>query len=733
MDLMARHEALYRKYRPQTFGDLEGQDPISRTLRNEIRQGRLTHAYLFTGPRGTGKTTTARLVAKALNCVGGAAEAREGRDPCGRCSACRAIEDKAHLDVIEIDAASNRGIENIQELQQRSRLAPLQGAAKVFIIDEVHMLTDAAWNALLKTLEEPPPHCTFVLATTEVHKVLPTVVSRCQRFDFRRIPLQDLTDRLKHVASCEGIVPDAPALAELARRADGGLRDGLSLLEQVAATVEPDAAGLRHLSARAVSEALGLVSEDTVLALGECLLDGDAVGAMDAARQILAAGHDHRAVLRELLAWTRDLVLLRVAGDALDGAVRGDEVVARLRAQAARAPEAVTDAYLGILRETDGIMRGTPQWQVWLEVALLRMTRPLAGTAHAAGEDRGVPAAVVTTLESRLAALERRVAALGTPSAPGVAASSLVPVPTPVLPPPAGPAPVAVPAPFAGPSLPPPPLPGDEGGAFGEALRQDRAQGNPAPVVSPAVVAVPARPPAPPPSALARTAASPVAPEPRGEDVRALVSDAIRRGMHPRRAQMLLGSLHTAFWDAAANRVVLTLNKEIDTYRKGLEGRNELEGVIRGCFRPDTSLDMLSLGRGQGAQARPAASPRPASPPVSPAGFPPAPASSPPGPVAPAVPPPGATPPAPVVLPSTPGLEPVDDEAWYAPLPAGPPPGDEGDQTPLQGRPEELVPRPATEGEATSQPPTSAQDPGTDPEGTVTLAADIFLGRIIRG
>ncbi|MEB3204430.1 MAG: DNA polymerase III subunit gamma/tau [Candidatus Sericytochromatia bacterium] len=728
---MARHEALYRKYRPQTFGDLEGQDPISRTLRNEIRQGRLTHAYLFTGPRGTGKTTTARLLAKALNCVGGPAEEREDRDPCGRCSACRAIEDKAHLDVIEIDAASNRGIENIQELQQRSRLAPLQGAAKVFIIDEVHMLTDAAWNALLKTLEEPPPHCTFVLATTEVHKVLPTVVSRCQRFDFRRIPLKDLTARLEHVASCEGIVPDAPALAELARRADGGLRDGLSLLEQVAATVEPDAAGLRHLSARDVSEALGLVSEDTVLALGECLLDGDAVGAMDAARQILAAGHDHRAVLRELLAWTRDLVLLRVAGDALDVAVRGDAVVARLRAQAARAPESVTDAYLTILRETDGIMRGTPQWQVWLEVALLRMTRPLAGAAPAAGEDRGVPSAVVTTLESRLAAMERRLAALGATHASGGVAPSPATEPTPATPLPPGPVAGAASGSSAAPSLPSPPLPGDEGGAFGEALRQDRAQATPAPVVPPA--AVPARPPALPPS-VAAAAAPPATPAPQGEDVRALVGDAIRRGMPRRRSEMLLGSLHAAVWDAAANRIVVTLDKELDAYKKGEPGRIELEGVIRGSFRPDTSLELQALGRGRGPQARPAASSRPAAPPGAATGFPSIPASPPPGLVAHASPPPSQAPAPPSVQPSTPEPGPLEDEAWYAPLPEGPPPEEEdGGRSPHQGGPDEAAPRPVLEGEVGNQPASPATDPGTDPEATVTLAADIFLGRIIRG
>ncbi|MEB3237053.1 MAG: DNA polymerase III subunit gamma/tau [Candidatus Sericytochromatia bacterium] len=724
---MARHEALYRKYRPQTFGDLEGQDPISRTLRNEIRQGRLTHAYLFTGPRGTGKTTTARLLAKALNCVGGPAEERQGADPCGRCSACRAIEDKSHLDVIEIDAASNRGLEHIQELQQRTRLAPLQGQAKVFIVDEVHMLTDAAWNALLKTLEEPPAHCTFILATTEVHKVLPTVVSRCQRFDFRRIPLADLTGRLAHVAECERIVPDAPALAELARRADGGLRDGLSLLEQVAATVEPDEQGFRHLSASTVAEALGLVSEDTVLTLGDRLLEGDVVGAMQAARDILAAGHDHRAILRELLAWTRDLVLVRLAPDAVSTEVRGQVVRDRLLAQAARAPEAVTDAFLAILRETDGIMRGTPQWQVWLEVALLRMSRPLAAAPGRADHVASGPDPRVTVLESRLEALERRLAAQASsgssPASSQVAPPQSAPpqravqpaAPPQELPPaPREEGPGREPAPAAGSPLPP--VAGDEGGAFGEALRQDRAR------------EVVPRPAVPPPSA--RPAPAPSAPEPAGEDVRNLVGDAIRRGMHSRRSAILLGSLQAATWDAVANKVMLTLDKEIDAYKEGMEGRQELEQVIRGCFRADTHVALLAWRQGRGTPGRSPAAARPASPP---------PAAARPTPPAPTV---RSEAFAPAVSPTSSAPGGSNGLSGQSPSPAA---GDsfvavaEHGASPGVPGPEDFdAEAPVAEGppaERSVDAPMlpSGADLAGDPEATVALAADIFLGRIIRG
>lgn len=741
---MARHEALYRKYRPQTFGDLEGQDPISRTLRNEIRQGRLTHAYLFTGPRGTGKTTTARLLAKALNCVGGAPEGRDGADPCGVCRECRAIESKAHMDVIEIDAASNRGIDDIRSLQERAQMAPAQGRAKVFVVDEVHMLSDAAWNALLKTLEEPPSHCTFVLATTEVHKVLPTVVSRCQRFDFRRIPLVDLSARLEKVAGLEDLQLEPEALAELARRADGGLRDGLSLLEQVAATVEPDETGLRRIALGDVAEALGLVPEDAILALGEALLTGDVAVAMQQCRVILASGHDHRAVLRELLAWTRDLVLLRVAPDALDGSGRRAGALERLRGQALRAPEALTDAFLAILRETDGIMRGAPQWQIWLEVALLRLTRPFAGVGPAAGSPDAL-AGLVTSLEARIAGLERRLArgggdagelASARPAAAGPSASSRVvedvastqtmPVvadasssaassqaddPSPLDTRASGPPAVASSTPLA-PHHPPAGVPWhDEGGAFGEAVRRDLTAAPSSGV------------PLPPASPAGRDRPLTVAPPASGggEDVAVLVKDAISRGgLAISKSAMLLGQLRSATLDPVANRVTLVLNSELAAYKDGEEGRRQLEDIIRGCFNRETTLALMAYKQAKTPLGRPAGQAGAVSSPARAVGaatshvpaLPPAPV--PPAPSQPVpmqeVPPPG-----------TDSLEDVVDEK-----PGGVEENlDEGRAG--AARIEVAFSSPSAE------PPSRTPEPAGDPEGTVQLAAEIFLGRVIRG
>lgn len=402
---MSGYQALYRKYRPQTFKELAGQDPIAETLRNEVREGRLAHAYLFTGPRGTGKTTSARLLAKALNCQHGPTP-----DPCAEedaasgvseCPQCKAIRTGSHLDVIEIDAASNRGIDDIRSLQERVQLAPVFGRYKVFIIDEVHMLTDPAWNALLKTLEEPPPNCVFVMATTEVHKVLATVLSRCQRFDFQRISRSALVERLRFVAAREGLEIEDEALDILARRADGGLRDALSLLDQVSATT-------RHISAAAVYDALGMLPADQVLELGQRIADRDAVGALQVAYDLLAAGHDHRTILRELLAWARNLLLLQLAPERAEALDIPQAQVARLREHAGAFTQVDVLQAMEVLRETDHALRGSNQMTIWLEVGLLRLC-----------DRTSVPSLV--ELASRVADLEARLAGGASTIAPAAA------------------------------------------------------------------------------------------------------------------------------------------------------------------------------------------------------------------------------------------------------------------------------------------------------------------------
>ncbi|MCX7622464.1 MAG: DNA polymerase III subunit gamma/tau, partial [Thermomicrobium sp.] len=221
--------SLYRKYRPQTFEELVGQEAIARTLRNAVALGRVAHAYLFCGPRGTGKTSTARLLAKAVNCL----EPDPWRRPCNRCAACRAIASGAAVDIVEIDAASNRGVDDIRDLREKVKYAPVELRTKFYIIDEAHQLTRDAFNAFLKTLEEPPPHVVFVLATTEPDKLPDTVASRCQRFDFRRLPVDQVVERLRFVCTQEGIPADEATLALIARRATGSLRDALGLLERL--------------------------------------------------------------------------------------------------------------------------------------------------------------------------------------------------------------------------------------------------------------------------------------------------------------------------------------------------------------------------------------------------------------------------------------------------------------------------------------------------------------------
>ena len=405
--------ALYRRYRPARFADLVGQEVVAQTLRNEVVAGTLAHAYLFAGTRGTGKTSTARILARAVNCLH-----PQGGEPDNECSACREILDSTSVDVLEIDAASNRGIDEMRDLRDKVKYLPASLQRKVYIIDEAHMLTPEAWNALLKTLEEPPPHVLFVLATTEPHKVPETVRSRVQRFDFRRVATADIVAHLGSISELEGIEADSDALQLIGEAAQGSVRDGLSLLEQAVSS------GERPLSVIAARRALGLADPAIVHDLMRSLSGLDAAGTLRAASAAFAAGADPRQLLREVARMAR-AAELHALGYAQGAEVSPEE--AALSAElAVIAPAGFWLRGLELFAEAEMNMRQPVDARLQVELCLLRMLRP-PGAAGA-----------IDALEARVAALER--SAVPAPAAAASASPAAV-VSTP--PPDATPAPAA--------------------------------------------------------------------------------------------------------------------------------------------------------------------------------------------------------------------------------------------------------------------------------------------------
>src|SRR5918997_729303 len=357
-----RHVSLYRKWRPRTFDAIVGQEPVVRTLRRAIETGRVAHAYLFSGPRGTGKTSTAKVLAMGLNCAAGPTA-----EPDGTCDSCRAIVNNSSLDVVEMDAASNRGIDEIRDLRDRVNLAPVGGLTKVYIIDEVHMLTPEAFNALLKMLEEPPEHVVFVLATTEKHRVLPTIISRCQSFDFRRPSIETLATKLGEISRAEGIAVEPEALTVIAREGRGSFRDAEGLLDQLSSFSEGE------ITTVMVRELLGSVGPEVLLEITYALYERRAADALRIVDRLSHEGRDLGQFVGEPLSPLRTLMLLPYAPEVALSEV-GAEERSSLQEQAESIPTHEVVRLIEALGETLGRIKrgGGPEIQLQLPFLKLR-------------------------------------------------------------------------------------------------------------------------------------------------------------------------------------------------------------------------------------------------------------------------------------------------------------------------------------------------------------------------
>lgn len=413
------YQPLHHKYRPQRFDQLVGQEAIAATLVNALRSGRIAPAYLFSGPRGTGKTSSARIMARSLNCLSAPGPTPE---PCGHCDLCTGIASGSALDVIEIDAASNTGVDNIRELIERSRFAPVQARWKVYVVDECHMLSTAAFNALLKTLEEPPPQVVFVLATTDPQRVLPTILSRCQRFDFRRIPLGALEQHLGWIAAQEAITITPEALHVVAQRSQGGLRDAESLLDQLSLLPPP-------VGVEAVWDLLGAVPEQELLHLAAALAGAEPIGLIEATRELLERGREPAAVLQGMASLLRDLVLVGLAPERLELTAVSPQFRSQLPDLASRLGQSRLLQWQAQLKGSEQQLRHSVNPRLWLEVLLLGLLAPAPAqpqtTSHPSAAQRAAtappPAAAARPLATTADTTGESATPPATPTGPPVA------------------------------------------------------------------------------------------------------------------------------------------------------------------------------------------------------------------------------------------------------------------------------------------------------------------------
>ena len=449
------YQVLYRKYRPRVFADVYGQDHVTSTLKNEIKEGRISHAYLFTGSRGTGKTTCAKILAKAVNCP----NAVDG-EPCNECEICKGLDSGTIYDVVEIDAASNNGVDNIRDLREEVNYTPTRGKYRVYIIDEVHMLSTGAFNALLKTLEEPPAHVIFILATTEVHKLPATILSRCQRFDFKRIQPETMAVRLQQVAGLEGmeLAPDAATL--IARIADGALRDGLSILDQCAGRS-------KQITAQLVSEVAGLAGREALYRLSDAVLARDSSAAAEELARLHENSYDMERLCVEMINHFRNFMMVKTVKKSRELIICTDDEYKHIEESAGQFTLAQILRGLDLFQSTLVKIKGGATPRIEMEMAFVRLCEPKLETDPDAINQRlsaleravqnGVPAAPAKTVQSPAPAERPAPAQPTVPPTPQPAPTPAAPAPEPVPAAPAEPAPAPVSEPVPVRSDPPAP------------------------------------------------------------------------------------------------------------------------------------------------------------------------------------------------------------------------------------------------------------------------------------